>query len=96
MTPEWLAIAAGLAAVASVVLSYIVAIRSSRAETRRERDSEVEGHIVTNRKLDAISEDLGHLGRKVDKLSLDVADLKVTVAVHDDRFRRPLRAINGE
>lgn len=95
MTSEIWAATGVAATVASVVLSFIVAFRTARKESRVRRKSEVEAHTLTNTKLDSISEGLENLSNRVNDIADDVAELKVTVAVHDDRFLRPsLRAVN--
>lgn len=97
MDPTWLGL--GFTA-AGVVLSYVVALYKARREIRDMRKGELDdlrSEIAEQigSKLDAVIQSVDRLGKSVDRLHGEVTDLKVRVAIHDDRFRRPsLRAVS--
>jgi uncharacterized membrane protein len=98
MDPGW--ISAPISAI-GVLIAYVVARQKSRSEAHNERKDEINEvkdaiYERVGNKLNEIHEDVGSVSDRVDSMALDISALKVTVAVHDDRFQRPLRAVNDK
>lgn len=97
MKSEVWAVVGGLVSLASVMLAYVTAIRSAKKESRKALEAEAEERILVSSQLGAISESLERLDRRIGGMAADLAELKIKVAVHDDRFSRgPLRAVGGD
>ncbi len=94
MGVEWIPL--GISA-AGVGLSYFAAIKKARADAQLEKEKERERTNSLENKIDRVISGLDRVSKQVDDLSEDVSNLKLTVAVHDDRFSRPsLRTVSGE
>lgn len=96
MNEQTWAFVGGVVSVASVLLAYVTAIRSAKKESRKALESEAEERILVSSQLEAISESLIRMDQRISDIADDLAKLRITVAVHDDRFARSqLRAVGG-
>lgn len=98
MNTAWLAL--GISA-AGVVLAYFTAIRSARrqsSEALAREISDVRDETLerVSEKLDTIQSHVTDVSARVNAMQTDITELKVTVAIHNDRFQRPLRAVGND
>jgi len=93
MALEWVPL--GISA-AGVGLSYVVAIRKARSDAHQEKIEERERASSLEHKIDRVIDGLDRVRDQVRKLSDDVSNLQIRVAVHDDRLTRPIRSVSGD
>lgn len=99
MDTAWIPV--GISA-AGVILAYFTAIRSARKQATDERAKEIsevrdETLERVSEKLDTIQDHVSDVSAQVKSMQRDITELKVTVAVHNDRFQRTqLRAVAND
>lgn len=96
MIPTWLAVAGAAATIASVVLSFYLAGRKARQEAREATRSRATSDALVISKLDGLAEQMDGQESRLKAVAVDVAELKTRVAIQEDRWSRPLRAVRGE
>lgn len=88
-------------AAANVTLAYVVFFRTKKRDESSEANASMDRVRVetldrVDRTLEAVSSDLAAISKTLESMQRDITDLKVAVAIHDDRFKRPLRAVAEE
>lgn len=96
VSTQFWAVLGGIISLASVVLAYVTAIKSAKKESRKAVHAEAEERILVSSQLESISDSLESMNSRISGIAQDLSDLRITVAVHDDRFKRPLKAVGGD
>lgn len=88
----------------ATIMSVVVAVYAARSaakankeskEARQARELKEVEQARDDDRIGELKNDLNSVAVKLDSVSSDVSDIKVTVAVHEERFNAPLRSVNS-